>query len=563
MPLPEYPDALEEAAWKKITGTSYAALEKDLGIGGSLKLMKKVFADINGDTFTKLETAIEEQDGDEVKANYALLDQEFPKIEKFARLAGEYNKTCAAEGARLIKAPATKKVGEWLVKSGKACVDYGKEMDTFGEELLDKATALPTEKLVPFQRDLTEWNLATLLTRTLGLKVQMIRVPDDIPVTITITGTAGKEMEENVTLLQEFYDAAFDEGKKHGALLKVSLEKIDQDVLSGKLATAAAQAQVRDACAKFKAGLETSAPVAVVAVWTAYQKEHEEYRTYQIRAGLKMGASITGLAVSVATTATTGWTGVGTIAGVIGMIKSVAAIGSQIYDLWKEATEVGNEVDEIIKTLIKRYQDESKNLVGAKELGAKAVSELTGYQMDSIPKAEDKLKLFNNKLKGLHVTAVGSGADLKACLTEYDALKKKLSKLVGALENAPKARQAVEKVQKIILEHEKSINTLIKLIAGRMETYKTGTESAAQYDEAIKILNGQVAEWSKITQKYAVPLLGLVGAADLQSAIEKSIGAAAQIGAAALEAEEALETANNAKEIVGNIKDLVELFKVK
>ncbi len=334
-------------------------------------------------------------------------------------------------------------------------------------------------------------------------------------------------------------------------------------MIAGKLQSDAAQSQVESACAKFKADLEKAAPVAVMAVWTTYQKEHEEYRAYQIKAGIKMGASITGLAVSVATTATTGWTGVGTIAGIIGIIKSVAAIGSQIYELWKEAAAVGAEVDEIIKTLIKRYQDESKNKVGATELGAAALKELTGYQVSSVPKAEDKLKLFNNKLEGVHVNSVSAGADLKNCLTEYDAIKKKLRKMIGTLDAAPKAKAAIQKLEKVILETERTINTLVTLISGRMETYKTGMASSKDYKEAIETLKGQVAEWSKIAQKYAVPLLGLVGATDLKSAVEKSAEAAAQITAAALEAEDALETAKDAKEIVGNIKEMLDMIKAK
>src|SRR6266446_5972547 len=120
MPFPEYPDAIEEVAWKKITGAGYATLEKDLGIGGSLKLMKRVFEDIDDKVFKQLEQAIKDKDGEAMKANYKRLDDEFPKIEKFARLAGEYNKTCIAEAPNLTKDAQTKKAGEWLLKSGKA-----------------------------------------------------------------------------------------------------------------------------------------------------------------------------------------------------------------------------------------------------------------------------------------------------------------------------------------------------------------------------------------------------------------------------------------------------------
>lgn len=563
MPFPEYPTTIHEAAWKKVTGAAYAGLEKDLGVGGSLKLLKKVFDDIDGKVFSNLEQAIKEKNGEAMKTNYGLLGNEFPKIEKFTRLAGEYNnKTCATEGPKLMKNPETKKAGDWLLKSGKACVEYGKAMDAFGEALMEGVTSGPAENLIPFKRDLTEWDVAILLTRTLGLKVQKITLPSGIPVTITIEGTVGKEMEKNVLLLQEFYDAAFEEGKKQGNALKAALEKIDRDVIDGKLQSAAAQSQVQEACAKFKADLEKAAPVAVIAVWTTYQKEHEEYRLYQIKAGIKMGASITGLVVGVATTATTGWTGVGTIAGIVGIIKSVAAIGSQIYELWKEAAAVGAEVDEIIKTLIKRYQEQSKNLVGAAELGAQALKQLTGYQVDSIPKAEGKLQLYNSKLEGVHVNAVSSGADLKRCLTEYDAIKKKLRQMIATLNASPKAKKAIEKLEKVILESEKTINTLVKLIVGRMETYKTGMESAKQYKEAILVLNGQVADWSKLAQKYAVPLLGLVGATDLKSVLEKTGEAAAQITAAALEAEDALETAQDAKEIVGNVSEMLNMVRV-
>src|ERR1051325_2736425 len=426
MPLPEYPDAIAEASWMKIAG---AALEKDLGIGATLKLMKKVFEDIDAKIFIGLEQAIKEQNGKAMKANYLLLDSEFPKIEKFSRLAGEYNKICVAKGAKLIDSKATKKAGEWLVKSGKACIAYGEAWDSFGEGLREQVKSAPVEKLIPFKRDLTQWDVATLLTRTLGLKVQMINVPADIPVTIALSGEVGKEMVENVELLQEFYDAAFEEGKKLGQVLKASLEKIDKDVIAGKLQTAAAQSQVQAACTKFKTDLEKAAPVAVLAVWTVYLKEHAEYRAYQLKAAVKMGASITGVAVSVATTATTGWTGIGTIIGIIGIIKSVAAVGLQIYELWQEAAEVGKEVDEILKLLIANYKEATKNEVGVAELGAAAVKQLTGYQLDSIPKAEDKLKTYNSKLQGLHVSAVGSGADLKKALAEYDAVKKKLRKM--------------------------------------------------------------------------------------------------------------------------------------
>jgi len=65
--------------------------------------------------------------------------------------------------------------------------------------------------------------------------------------------------------------------------------------------------------------------------------------------------------------------------------------------------------------------------------------------------------------------------------------------------------------QNVILESEKTINTLVKLIVGRMETYKTGMVSAKQYKEALEVLNGQVADWSKLAQKYAVPPRQLFG----------------------------------------------------
>src|SRR5258708_11291978 len=128
--------------------------------------------------------------------------------------------------------------------------------------------------------------------------------------------------------------------------------------------------------------------------------------------------------------------------------------------------------------------------------------------------------------------------------------------MIGTMYAEPKEKAAIQKLEKVILEEEKTINTLVTLISGRMETYKTGMSSSKEYKEAIEILSGKVAEWSKIAQKYAVPLLGLVGATDLKSALEKSAAAAAQITAAALATEDALETAKHAKTIVGNIKEM-------
>ena len=556
MPLPAYPNDIGEAAWKKAAGKEFAALEKDLGIGGALKLMRTVFDDIDQKPFASLENAIKSKEGGPIQSSYALVDAELPKVDKLARLAGEYNNICKKEAPALKKKSETTSCADWLLESGKKALRYPEELNKFGEKLLEDAEKVPAKKITDLHWDLNEWDLTHLLTKVVKADLNIIALPDKKPVMVTVTGKVGAEAAGNATLRAEFFEAAYAAAKKVAPSLKAELEDIEERFNSGAVKGNAIPQLMEAAFKTFEKEYAKQADQAIQKVWAELGKDKTEYRNYQIKTGISIGAKVGGIAVGVVTTVTTGWTGAGTILGVAAMLKSAVELVYKILDTLKEARALGEEITKDLDELKTAFAKDGAAITGGKEVGKDVLTRLTGFQTTCVKSVKENASLFGSKIQGCNVNSTKLGAEIDKTLKESDALAIKIRKAEDMFKNAKKP--AIAELKKKHDELTAILGKLVATAADYKEDYKKGKDSLIIWAEQIKDLQSTVPELAQKIQKWAVPLLdfAFVGK-DPEGAIMKAGALAREYLVLATDTEKELKSLNEVGDLAGDVSVMI------
>lgn len=550
-----YPSELTEAAWKKAAGTQYAQLEKELKIGSTLAVMEDVLSAKDLKAFDELQAAVKSSDGGAVQTHYQAVDAALTKLERLAKMAKEYNKICKEHGADLKGDKATKAVGEWLIKSGAAGVEFCTDLDSLSDKLIEKAEKVPLEKITDLKWDLNEWDLTHLLTKVLNIDLDSIALPDKKPVLVSVTGKVGAEAANNAVLRAEFFEAAYDAAKKQGPTLKNKLEMIDARFNSGEVKGNDVPKLMEAAFAAFESEYAKQADAAIQKVWDGLVKEKAEYRNYKIKTAVSIGSKVGGIGIGVAAIAAAGWTGAGTVVGLISLVKSTIDLANKVLDGLKEARKLALEIAEDLKALKDAYAKDSKLIIGSKEVSKDAIARLTGIQMNTVTSVKSNVGLFGDKIKGCNVNATKMGTKIDQSLREADAVLAKIRKLETQLKGVKGVN-----VGKLAKKHEQLMVEVGKVVAAAADykaDYRNGKQSLVQWIGQVKELEGEVPDIATKIQKWAIPLLDFAYVTDVEGAITKTGALAREYLVMATETEGELKQANEVGDLAVDVTALV------
>ncbi len=206
--------------------------------------------------------------------------------------------------------------------------------------------------------------------------------------------------------------------------------------------------------------------------WDKFVKQKQQYKDYQIKAGLNVTIGVLGVVGSAAGIVGTG--GAGLALGIVTLVRSAAGLMKQIYDLTIEAERVEKNLEADLKTLKDRYikatGDIKSGKLGATEITGSVLKGILGIDtpfLATIPKCKNNITLWQNKVAGITVQgrklykAVSggldqctklegmiSGAQKKEARDIYTKLVKARKELTTALDKCADMNARVDKAEK-------------------------------------------------------------------------------------------------------------------
>jgi len=553
--LPRYPNEITEAGWRKATGSSFAKLEKELKVGSTLATLEEAVTGRHLKVFENMYSAVKAKEGGEIKKLYEQVSEVLDHVERLERLAIGHQKMCKSFAPDLKDDPATKKIGEWLLESGDAGVEYANDLKKFGEDLLVKAENVPTEKITDMDWDLNEWDLTHRLTRVLHIQLNSIQLPDKKPVLVSVKGKAGADAKGNATLRAEFFEAAYKAGQTPTQTLKDALESIDKRFNQGVIKGNDLPRLMAAAFDTFEAQYTNKADKAIQAIWTELQKDREEYRGYKIKIAVSIGSKVGGIGVGVASIAVAGWTGVGTVVGLLALMNKSIGLVNQLREAWLEAAAMAKGISKEMVQLQTDYARDSAAVIGGKEVGKDVLARLTNLKVTTVTSVSGRLKTYGSKLQGCNVKASDMGAEIDKVLSEADALQAKLGRAQVQLSMV----KGLD-IGKLVKKHDQlmaAVDKLLKTASNLKADYKTGKVSVSTWTQQLSDLEESVPEAAKKIQKWVVPLLDFAFVTDVDGVITTTGSLIREYTALATETEDDLRDANELGNLAGDVAVLV------
>lgn len=327
-------------------------------------------------------------------------------------------------------------------------------------------------------------------------------------------------------------DRLVDEIVKH-------IKKID-DASAGKPPQVVAKAQSTLAPFVKKAMADAGKELSAVPKkrWEKFAAKHAQYRDYQIKAGLKVTVGVLGTAGAAAGIVGSG--GAGLALGVVALVRSVAGVAQQLWDLYQEADQVGKELAKDCQILMDRYRDANgkakKGKQAAAELGGSALKGILGTDatpfLATLPNAKRNYALWDNKVAGVVVAGRKASKVISEALQKTGQLEKKLQKSEGK-----KAKEIYKKLTKIQQSLDHSLNKTSDLM-GKVRHFE---QNGPKLKQVLNLLENQNSDFAKIFDKVFPAAVNLALS-----------GASAGVGIH--DAKSALDDAKNALNLVGDIE---------
>ncbi len=243
--------------------------------------------------------------------------------------------------------------------------------------------------------------------------------------------------------------------------------------------------------------------------WDKFVARKTQYKDYQIKAGLDVAVGVLGTAGAAAGIVGSG--GAGLALGIVALVRSVAGLTKQIYDLAQEAEGVEKNLKKDLDTLMKRYVNadgEAKKAQGREEMGATVLKGILGTDapfLATLPKCSSNYDLWDNKVAGISV----AGRKLSVNITKGLAACDKLEKQIKNAENV-KARKVLDKLRKGRTALDKSLNQCSTMMA----RVSKAENNMPKLKTVLDALNASNPQYAKIFDKVfpAVVNLTLSGA---------------------------------------------------
>lgn len=231
----------------------------------------------------------------------------------------------------------------------------------------------------------------------------------------------------------------------------------------------------------------------------------EQYKKYKINAGVQITLGVLNVAVSTAGAVFS--SGATLAVSIVGIVRGIAAITKQTYDLALEAETVAKDLKTDLETLIERYKD--PKFQGAKETGISALKAALGTDppfIASLPKCNNNYKLLDNKVAGLYTQASKLGTEIPKAMDKIEKLTKELNNIKS--EVSKKALKSVEKL-------EANLNVMLTNCSDLMKRVTTTQDNMKNFKKALDDLNSSNPKYAEIFDKVfpVIANLAIAGAA--------------------------------------------------
>ncbi len=320
-----------------------------------------------------------------------------------------------------------------------------------------------------------------------GLK--MVKPPAlNMSVKVTLDKKIAKEAEKDPLLIQEFSNACLEIYEQTNDTIRKKCVVFDKVFLT--MVEKGADQKVMD---KQLSGLnnaikndvkiaEKACELAVKAAWKDLQSKRKEWKNFKIKIVSTIGATLAGLAVSIAATVTSPFSGgAGAVIGIAGFIKSAATL---VTEVGKIAITI-EQSKVVLETNLAVVEKAAKNsgVFAANEISAAVLNEFVGISQPSIKTCDSAMSTLSAKYAQIVVKVHDVSRKLNKVLKDQDKMRKDFLKdvdkrLKGHPTPSPKA------VKKII---EKQLDDALA---------KSYTEVQALIDK-IPLMYNDVVKWKK------------------------------------------------------------------
>jgi hypothetical protein len=239
------------------------------------------------------------------------------------------------------------------------------------------------------------------------------------------------------------------------------------------------------------------------ARWDKWVSTKKEYKSYQIKAGVKVGVAVLGTVGAGLSLAAAVPTGGATLAlSIVGGLRAIAGLATQIKNLALDVEKVEKLILFDLGALTKAYQKGGKKALAAASGAMVTVQAVFAVDIGpSLKSINGNCGLWKSKVQGLDVAAGKLAGEALDALKKADALENTLAK--AKPKDLDKALKKIQRLRKGIDEGLDGANKL----SARIKT------AEANYDKliapALKVLLDAQPGWHKKFEQFAPGLVGL------------------------------------------------------
>lgn len=363
-----------------------------------------------------------------------------------------------------------------------------------------------------------ENDVARTLRNTAKPKGLELSKPLMCKVTLSVDDKAYKALDDDPLLQAKITEAASAVYNKVMTKLGAELKKADAAYMKTNV-VAEREKIVKGFESTAKSLLGKLADVgakAADAAWEQVKKTKEEYRTYQVKAGVDL--AIDGLNVVGGVAGAVGSAGFSLIISLYGIIKTLISMAMKVYKLAIDADKMQKKVTKGLAKVQKSFDKEKKTLSNSKDTGKAFINSILGADfLTTISSVKADNDQYGSKVQGVDVNS--------------HKLAKKLNDVLKAMDEISKKPdvQASKSVKKTLSKLQSSTNTLIDKVIAMQEKVAEGQTFQKDTAAAIKeIETYQPKKWKYIQKGFVLTDIVLAGG-DYSKAGEAVLGVATAI----------------------------------
>jgi methyl-accepting chemotaxis protein len=251
----------------------------------------------------------------------------------------------------------------------------------------------------------------------------------DFRIEVDLPREIEKEAEKDPLLQQEFKDEAkkvYEKATSETAKKLKAFDGLFEDMINKGANPKEVEKQVDTVNSVIRNDMkmyEQAAEQAVEKAWKDLHAKRKEWKSFKIKVGCSIAATLAGLAVSIAAMATSPFSGgAGAALGIVGFIKAGVKLTQDIAKLAMDIEDAKKQVETHLKLVEKAAQ--SKGLYAANEVSAAVLQEFLGVSQPSIKTAGSAM----DTLKGKHAKLIVDVHDLSQTLAKALDAQDKLEK---------------------------------------------------------------------------------------------------------------------------------------